>query len=286
MTNTTERPSILQTFEMTTDDFNKIRDLIYKHAGIVIGEAKKEMVYGRLVRRLRELGLTRFDQYLDILSKDLGSETEKFINSLTTNLTSFFREAHHFPILTKHVSENRGNRTINIWCAAASTGEEPYSIAMTMADLFSPNPAPVKITATDLDTSVLEVAKAGIYNTPEVMKIPGNKAKIYFTAGKDLPANKMQVREDIRKMIAFSQLNLLSPRWNVQGPFDAIFCRNVLIYFDRPTQRRILERFIPLLRPNGLLFVGHSESLFHSSDIFKSVGHTAYEPIIEPSLKK
>ena len=277
MTGNIRRPAALQSFDMTANDFNKIRDLIYKHAGIVIGEAKKEMVYGRLVRRLRDLELDSFEQYLDLLEKDRGSETEKFINSLTTNLTSFFRESHHFPILANHISQTRGTRTATIWCAAASTGEEPYSIAMTMADLFGLASPPVKIIATDLDTSVIEIGKAGRYQETEVMKLPDNKAKTYFKPDDSPDSKKMQVRDELKRMISFSQLNLLAPRWTVQGPVDAIFCRNVLIYFDRPTQRKILERFCPLLRPNGLLFVGHSESLFHSSDLFKSIGHTTYE---------
>lgn len=269
-------PIAAKSFEMSEADFNKIRALIYRHAGIVISPTKREMVYGRLVRRLRDLGITGFDKYVEIIERNRSDELEKFINAMTTNLTSFFREAHHFPILAKHLSLMRPNHLINIWCSASSTGEEPYSIAMTAADTLGLANPGVRILATDLDTAVLETAKAGIYPTTDVLKLPTNTVRQYFKPDTFKPMTHMRVRDEIKRLVTFNKLNLLSDFWNIPSSLDAIFCRNVLIYFDRSTQRKILERFAPLLRQDGLLFVGHSESLLHSSDLFKPLGNTVY----------
>lgn len=270
-------PIALKSFEMTEADFNKIRALIYRHAGIVLTPAKREMVYGRLVKRLRDLSITSFDKYVELIERNRNDELENFINALTTNLTAFFREAHHFPILAKHISTMRESHSINIWCSAASTGEEPYSLAMTAAEVCGLINPGVSITATDLDTTVLATARAGVYSTSDVLKLPVDKVKQYFRPDPLKPNSHMRVRDELKQMISFSKLNLLDPTWKVPGSLDAIFCRNVLIYFDRPTQRKILERFSPLLRPDGLLFVGHSESLYHSTDLFKPIGNTVYK---------
>lgn len=262
-------------FSFTDKDFERVRDLIYQRAGISLSPAKQDMVYSRLARRLRATGMRSFAEYLARLERGDAEEMEAFTNSLTTNLTSFFREPHHFPLLAEHV-QKLGNRPISLWCSASSTGEEPYSMAMTMADLYGSLTPPVRIVASDLDTRVLEVARNGVYPYERVEKLPGDKLKRYFFKGAGRQEGNVRVRKELRDMIDFCQINLLDDTWPIRGPFDAIFCRNVMIYFDKPTQYKILRKFVPLLRPDGLLFAGHSESFFHAVDLFKSLGKTVY----------
>jgi chemotaxis protein methyltransferase CheR len=264
-------------FHFTDQDFERVRKLIYDHAGIALNDGKRDMVYSRLARRLRATGLRSFDDYLALLEKDDPAEWEAFTNALTTNLTSFFREAHHFPILAEHVAKHKGHHPITLWCSASSTGEEPYSMAMTMVDLFGSYTPPVQILATDLDTNVLSKAKAGIYPLDRLEKMPAEKLKRFFLKGTGQQAGMARVRPELSNMITFRQLNLLDDYWPIRGPFDAIFCRNVMIYFDKPTQYKILQKFAPLLRAEGLLLVGHSESLYHAADLFKLIGKTVYE---------
>jgi chemotaxis protein methyltransferase CheR len=263
-------------FSFTDRDFERVRDLIYQRAGISLSPAKQDMVYSRLARRLRATGIRSFAEYLARLERGDDEEMEAFTNSLTTNLTSFFREPHHFPLLAQHV-QKLGNRPISLWCSASSTGEEPYSMAMTMADLYGSLTPPVRIVASDLDTHVLEVARNGVYPYERVEKLSGDKLKRYFFKGAGRQEGNVRVRKELRDMIDFCQINLLDDSWPIRGPFDAIFCRNVMIYFDKPTQYQILRKFVPLLRPDGLLFAGHSESFFHAVDLFKSLGKTVYE---------
>jgi chemotaxis protein methyltransferase CheR len=262
-------------FSFTDRDFERVRDLIYQRAGISLSPAKQDMVYSRLARRLRATGMRSFAEYLARLERGDEEEMEAFTNSLTTNLTSFFREPHHFPLLAEHVQQ-LGNRPISLWCSASSTGEEPYSMAMTMADLYGSLTPPVRIVASDLDTHVLEVARNGVYPYERVEKLSGDKLKRYFFKGAGRQEGNVRVRKELRDMIDFCQINLLDDTWPIRGPFDAIFCRNVMIYFDKPTQYQILRKFVPLLRPDGLLFAGHSESFFHAVDLFKSLGKTVY----------
>ena len=265
-------------FHFTLQDFEKVRRLIYAHAGISLNDSKEDMVYSRLARRLRATGIRSFSEYLSILERDdNAAEWQAFVNALTTNLTSFFREPHHFPILAEHVQKYRGIREIMLWCSASSTGEEPYSMAMTMMDLFKSNTPPVKILATDLDTNVLAKAEAGVYPLERLEKIPEDKVKRFFLKGKGAHAGYAKVRPELRNMITFRQLNLLDKTWPIRGPFDAIFCRNVMIYFDKPTQLEILKKFAPLLQPDGLMFAGHSESFHHAADIFKLRAKTVYQ---------
>ena len=263
-------------FEFTPRDFARVRALIYKQAGISLSEAKQEMVYSRLARRLRAKGLTTFEAYLDGLERgaDAG-EWEAFTNALTTNLTAFFREEHHFPILSEHVLGRGGS--ITIWCSASSTGEEPYSIAMTACEAFGTLTPPVSIVATDIDTSVLETASNGVYPFERIEKLSPDRIKHFFQRGTGTREGLVRVRPELRKLVTFKPLNLLAPGWPVSGPFDAIFCRNVMIYFDKPTQGQILSRFVPLLQPEGLLFAGHSENFLHVSDAFNLRGKTVYE---------
>ncbi|MBI3141060.1 MAG: chemotaxis protein CheR [Rhodocyclales bacterium] len=263
-------------FEFTAADFERIRKLIYEHAGIALSPVKHDMVYSRLARRLRACGDKSFAQYLARLERGDRAEWETFVNALTTNLTSFFREAHHFEVLAKHLAAIREKRPIKIWCCAASTGEEPYSIAMTAVDAFSSFSPPVSILASDLDTSVLAQGSRGVYAEERVAKLPRDLVSRFFQRDAAAPG-QLRVRPELQRLVAFRRINLLDASWPVQGPLDAIFCRNVMIYFDKPTQYRILQKFVPLLREDGLLFAGHSESLLHAADLFRPLGRTVYE---------
>ncbi len=264
-------------FVFTAKDFERVRELIYDHAGISLNASKQDMVYSRLARRLRATGINNFREYLALLESNNEAEWEAFANSLTTNLTSFFRESHHFPLLAEHVIKHKGRHPIALWCSAASTGEEPYSMAMAMVDAFGSFTPPVTILATDLDTSVLAKADAGVYPMERVEKLSADVIKRFFLKGAGAQAGFVRVRPELRAMITFRQVNLLNSDWPVRGPLDAIFCRNVMIYFDKETQLKILQRFAPLLQPDGLLFAGHSESFHHATHLFKLQGKTVYE---------
>ncbi len=266
----------LREFSFSSVDFERIRKLIYQHAGISLSPAKQDMVYSRLARRLRATGKTSFASYLDDLERHGGEEWERFVNALTTNLTSFFREPHHFPIFADHLRKLGGRRPIRIWCSAASTGEEPYSIAMTVVEALGSNATNVSIVASDLDTNVLATAQKGIYPIERVEKLPTERLRQFFLKGAGAQQGFVSVRPELRRMVEFQQINLLDNTYPVKGPLDVIFCRNVMIYFDKPTQYKILSRFAPLMQPDGLLFAGHSESFLHASDLFKSLGKTVY----------
>ncbi|NMG34779.1 chemotaxis protein CheR [Azoarcus sp. TTM-91] len=263
-------------FEFTASDFEKVRKLIHEHAGIALSPAKQDMVYSRLARRLRACGDRTFAQYLTRLERD-RSEWETFVNSLTTNLTSFFREAHHFDILAEQLKKVAEKRTIKIWCCAASTGEEPYSLAITACEAFDSLNPPVQILATDIDTAVLAHGEAGSYRQERVERLSPERLRKFFLRGTGDQGGVVKVRPELRRLITFRRINLLEANWSVQGPLDAIFCRNVMIYFDKPTQYGILKRFQPLLRPDGQLFAGHSESFMHAADLFRSRGRTVYQ---------
>jgi chemotaxis protein methyltransferase CheR len=275
---TTARPDTGgREFAFTAADFEHVRKLIYAHAGISLSATKQDMVYSRLARRLRETRQKSFADYLALLERGDKSEWEKFVNSLTTNLTSFFREPHHFPILAEHLKKLQGRSPIKIWCSAASTGEEPYSIAMTVVEAFNSFNTPVSIVASDLDTNVLATAAKGVYPRDRVDKISSERLSRFFIKGTGVQEGEFVVKPELRRLITFQRLNLLEPNWSVRGPLDALFCRNVMIYFDKPTQYKILARFTPLMSDNGLLFAGHSESFLHAADLFRSQGKTVYE---------
>jgi len=264
-------------YTFVQSDFERIKKLIYQHAGISLSSSKQNMVYSRLARRVRINGFNNFHEYLNFLERGSPEEWEAFTNALTTNLTAFFREQHHFPILEKHVEQRKNQKKIQLWCSASSTGEEPYSMAMAMVQAFKTFTPPVHILATDLDTNVLAKAQLGVYPLDKLEKIPKEKLKQFFLKGKGHHAGSARVRPELRNMITFRQLNLLDESWPIRGPFDAIFCRNVMIYFDKPTQYKILKKFVPLLAPDGLLFAGHSESFQHAIDLFKLREKTVYE---------
>jgi len=276
MTTLSEKDATAREFFFTDQDFQRIRKLIYDHAGISLSDAKKDMVYSRLGRRLRATGLSSFKEYLGLLENDDVIEWEAFVNSLTTNLTSFFREPHHFPLLAEHLSKVKHRKPIDLWCNAASTGEEPYTMAMTVVETFGTFTPPVHILATDLDTNVLRKAQSGIYPIDRVEKLSPEVLKRYFLRGTGENAGFVQVRKELRNMITFRQLNLLDAKYPIHGPFEAIFCRNVMIYFDKPTQYNILKKFVPFMRSDGLLFAGHSESFQHAADLFHIRAKTVY----------
>jgi chemotaxis protein methyltransferase CheR len=275
-TTSQDRPESSKEFDFTHRDFDRVRDLIYKRAGIALAESKQEMVYSRLARRLRATGIASFVQYLDMLERGGDAdEWEAFTNALTTNLTSFFRESHHFPILADFVKSLK--EPVTVWCSASSTGEEPYSIAITLCEAFGTLTPPAQIIATDIDTNVLATGANGVYPMDRIEKMSPERMKKFFLRGKGAQEGYVRVRPELRKMITFKQLNLLGDSWPVSGPFDVIFCRNVMIYFDKPTQSKILSRFVPLMKPNALLFAGHSENFLYVSDALKLKGKTVYE---------
>jgi chemotaxis protein methyltransferase CheR len=266
-------------FAFTASDFAKVRELIYARAGISLSDHKRDMVYSRLARRLRARGLDSFAIYLAQLEReDDPAEWEAFTNALTTNLTAFFRESHHFPLLAAHVANRRG--PVSIWCCAASTGEEPYSIAITLQEAMGQRAASdARILATDLDTQVLARGDRGVYTADSVKGLSPERLRNFFLRGTGANAGQAKVKPVLRSMIRFEALNLMDATWQAakQGPFDAIFCRNVMIYFDKPTQGRILERFAPLLKPDGILFAGHSENFTYVTRSFRLRGQTVYE---------
>jgi chemotaxis protein methyltransferase CheR len=264
-------------FDMSTRDFERVCKLIHHRAGISLNSSKRTMVYSRLARRLRATGKSSFEEYLDWLESAGAGEWQDFVNALTTNLTSFFREAHHFEVLEEHLRKLRGKDRINIWCCAASTGEEPYTIAISAMQAFASLDPPVRVLATDIDTNVLETARAAAYRDDTVAKLDPDIVRKYFLRGSGANAGYVRVRPEVAGLVTFRQLNLLEPQWSLRTGFDAIFCRNVMIYFDKETQFSILRRFAPLLAPGGLLFVGHSENFSQARDTFRLLGKTVYE---------
>lgn len=266
-------------FEFTPRDFARVRALIYRQAGISLSEGKHEMVYSRLARRLRARGMNSFAEYLDSLENgtDDSEEWVAFTNALTTNLTAFFREAHHFPVLAEHL---RGRATpLSIWCSASSTGEEPYSIAMTACEVFGTLTPPVTIVATDIDTNVLQTAANGVYPMERVEKMERERLKHFFQRGKGAQSGMVRVRPELRQLVTFQPLNLLAPSWALNGPFDAIFCRNVMIYFDAPTKARLIERYTQMIKLGGWLYIGHSESLLGAHPGLELIGRTVYRRV-------
>lgn len=270
-------------FHFTAQDFQRVRKLIYDHAGISLGESKQELVYSRLSRRLRATGIRTFGEYLKLLEQNDEREWEVFANSLTTNLTSFFREQHHFPLLAEQLKKIGHGHPIVLWCSASSTGEEPYSMAMTAIDAFNSFTPPVKIVATDLDTNVLDAARRGVYSMDRVEKLDKDLIKRFFFKGTGDQEGFVKVRPELQNMITFRKLNLLDATWPIRDKVDAIFCRNVMIYFDKDTQLAILKKMAPLLRGEGLLYAGHSENFYHAEGYFKLRGKTVYE--LSPQMK-
>ncbi|MGF1741997.1 protein-glutamate O-methyltransferase CheR [Vibrio profundum] len=267
-----------QEFELTAKDFKFIQWFMHKSVGIYLNDRKRAMVYGRVSRQLRRLGFTRFSQYRELIEGD-KSEQIHFINSLTTNKTDFFREYHHFEFIEKVLMAEWKDENLNrlrIWSAGCSTGQEPYSF---IAKLYSLGVLEwcedVKLLASDLDTKVLEHAKKGVYSEEAIQTIPEQYLKNCFVRGKQDQAGAIKIKSALQKFIKFAQINLLDA-WPMSTQFDLISCRNVMIYFDKPTQEKLLKRFHQQLKPNGVLFLGHSESVGACADIFHHLGHTIY----------
>ncbi len=253
----------------------KIGSLIYQRAGIVLTTQKKDMVYNRLSRRLRELNIDSFTGYIQMLeSSPHSDEWQSFINALTTNLTSFFREPYHFPILAEHARKHK--RNYSVWCTAASTGEEPFSIAMTLADVLGAQTSGPRIWATDIDTEVLQKASRSVYRLNDIASLSEEHKKAYFLRGTGEQQGLVKVRNELSASVHYQQLNLLDANWDVPGPFDAIFCRNVMIYFDQKTQQTLLQRFARMLKKDGILFAGHSEHFGNSHGPFRLRGQSVY----------
>ena len=265
-------------FAYTQKDFERVRRLIRARAGIALNDSKQNMVYNRLVKRIRALRLTSFADYLAQLDDPAHEEWQQFVNALTTNLSHFFREEYHFPILAAHLKALRRPQ-LRIWSAAASTGEEPYSIAITLCEAFGTLTPPASVLATDVDTAVLETAERAVYSMERVEPVSQERLKRFFLSGTGRNTGYARVRPEVTRLVQFRELNLSDARWDLQGPFDAVFCRNVMIYFDKPTQREILQRIARVLAPDGLLFAGHSESFLHAGELFQAVGKTVYRPL-------
>jgi len=277
----TRLPDPEREYEFHGADFQRVRDRIYELAGIRLGDNKQNMVYSRLSRRLRATRIDSFAEYLARLDGDPAfrdAEQQEFINALTTNLTSFYREAHHFPVLSQFLagleSPARG------WCAAASTGEEVYTIAMTMVEAAGQRD-PGSLLATDIDTKVLETARRGAYKLEAAQACGDARLHRFFLRGHGANEGLVRVRPELARLVRLERLNLLEERWPLladsAGRLDFVFCRNVMIYFDRPTQREILRRIAAHMRPGALLFVGHSENFTDCRDQFQLRGKTVYQ---------
>jgi chemotaxis protein methyltransferase CheR len=270
----------LREFEYTFDDFNVLRQMSNQHSGILVPDDKFDMFYSRLAKRVRLLGFTTVKQYCQYLQQHPDQEFTEFINSVTTNLTSFFREKHHFDYLAKTVipellKSKHHERQIKIWSAGCSTGEEPYTLAITLLE-HVPESWNIKILATDLDTNVLATAAQGVYPWDRVSSLPNETINRWFQRGTGSQANNVRVKNQLKQLIHFNQLNLMK-EWPMTGCFDFIFCRNVLIYFDKETKEGLANRFAKLLRDGGHLFIGHSESLHQLDTPFKLIGNTVYK---------
>lgn len=266
-------------YTLSDREFNCIRGLVRDHSGISLSDAKRQLVYSRLAKRLRNLSLDSFGEYCEMLKSGHEDEIINFTNAITTNLTSFFRENHHFEYLTSTVlpelmKARAASRRIRIWSAGCSTGEEPYSIAITVKENV-PSDWDVKILATDLDSNVVQTASNGVYAKERVEGMHKQRLHHWFWRGKGANADKVRVVPELQDIITFRQLNLMHD-WPMQHQVDVIFCRNVVIYFDKPTQKVLFERYAGQLADDGYLFVGHSESLFKVTDKFHLVGNTIY----------
>jgi len=270
-------------FCFTDRDFEAVRKRLYDHAGISLNDSKRDLVYSRLSRRLRALRIGSFGAYLRLLDSAQGeSELVHFINALTTNLTAFFREPHHFDYLAEEalpeaLRRHEHDRRVRFWSAGCSTGEEPYSMAMIVRENLPPRQCwDLKILATDLDSNVVAKAAGGQYTAERISGISRARAHKWFHRVQG--ADRVQVDPALRELITFKQLNLMHD-WPMRGPFDLIFCRNVVIYFDKPTQRRLFERYADILVDGGYLFLGHSESMYRLTDRFELVGRTIYRKV-------
>ncbi|MDX5996139.1 chemotaxis protein CheR [Shewanella oneidensis MR-1] len=267
--------SMEREFNYTPAHFNHARTILYRLAGIKLADSKDALVYSRLVRRIRQLKLAGFSEYFTYLA-ECESEHQEFINALTTNQTAFFREHHHFDILKQYLQTHPQTR--RIWCAASSTGEEPYSIAMSVAEHFGTFQTPIEIIASDIDSVVLSKAEKGIYPIDRLSAVSDIRKKRFFHRGIGAQQGNVRVIPELRQMLQFTRINLLDESWPISTPIDVIFCRNVMIYFDRVTQEVILKHMMSTLTPTGLYIAGHSENFAMFPDIVTACGRTTYKP--------
>ena len=274
------------TVKLTDEDFIFICKFVYQNTGIVLNDSKREMLYRRLTRIVRERKLRSFSEYCQLLKTQGDVEKDYFINAITTNLTSFFRENHHFEFLANEELPRlmkskkpmaNGKKRLRIWSSASSTGEEPYSIAITLLEVMKNDLAKwdTKILATDIDSNVLAKGKSGVYDSKRVEDLSQQRKEAYFYQGCGDSKSNVKVHDKMKKLITFKQLNLLHD-WPMKGPFDVIFCRNVIIYFDKATQQELFSRYYELLAPGGVLFLGHSENLGNYQQYFDNVGRTIF----------
>ncbi len=272
-------------FKFTQKDFDFLRTISNTRTGIVVSDEKFDMFYARLSRRIRKLGLGDFKQYCDFIEADKsGDEVLELVNAITTNLTAFFRENHHFEflsntVLPKILIENKNERKIRIWSAGCSTGEEPYSLAITLKENLPANLHwDIQILATDIDSNVLAAASKGVYAEARVKDMPKKLLRDWFMKGQGVNAGSVRVKPGARSLINFGQLNLME-NWNVGDIKDVIFCRNVVIYFDRESKTKLINRYADNLKDGGYLFIGHSESLYKITDRFELIGNTIYQKV-------
>lgn len=279
--NVADAPTRAREFQFSDTDFCALRDLVKQLTGINLADSKRELVYGRVSRRLRTLGLKRFSDYRQLLEGDDESELIEFCNAMTTNLTAFFRESHHFDYMRDHfllprVNDPGASRRIRIWSAACSSGEEPYSLAMTICEAIPDwKRWDIKILATDIDSEILARAQRGIYNEDRVKGLDPRRLERFFRPAAGAAQPSYQVDPAIAGLVTFKQINLTHDL-PMKGPLDLVVCRNVIIYFDKDTQRALFNRIAKLQRPNDLLFLGHSESLFKVSNDYNLIGKTIY----------
>ncbi len=274
-------------FCLSDSEFAKMQKIIRDMTGISMSDAKRQLVYRRVEGRLKALGMTSFKDYLAFLESGHPDEVELFSNAVTTNLTSFFRENHHFEFLRDTIlpeivkKKAKGAKRLRIWSAGCSTGEEPYSLAITLSESMR-NLAgwDAKLLCTDLDSDVLATASKGIYPIARIEKVPVAQKKRWFQKCDSQGEQQVRVRDELRDLIVFKQLNLMH-EWPMRGKFDIIFCRNVIIYFDKPTQRVLMERYAQFLEDGGYLIIGHSESLYNVSNEFDLLGKTIYRKKIK-----
>ena len=263
-------------FAWTDTDFDRVQTMIYKRAGISLHDGKHAMVYSRLSRRLRDTGYQSFKEYLSWLESSDGPEWQEFVNALTTNLTSFFREQHHFEIFSEYLKSKPAATTWKVWCSASSTGEEPYSIVMTALDALGPR-ANFSLMASDIDSKVLASAQQGVYRLDGLKGIDADRMQRYFLRGRATNEGMVMIKPELKKFVEFLIVNLIKNDWPFREQFDAVFCRNVMIYFDAATQRQVLERIHKVMKPGAQLFVGHAENFSDSRDLFVLKGKTVYE---------
>jgi chemotaxis protein methyltransferase CheR len=271
---------------LSDHEFVLLRDLIKAHSGIALNEFKRPLLQARLAKRLRQLGLQSYREYYDYLMRHdrRAEERDCFISALTTNTTAFFREPHHFEYLTQvwlpaqRARAQRGAaRTLRIWSSACSTGEEAYSLAISLWEALQPQTGwELYLLASDIDTDALNSARAGVYPQESIAQVPAPLRR-YFQTGTGALAGLVRVVPKIRAMVTFARINLLGVPWPSWTRFDCIFCRNVVIYFDGPTKQALVSRLATALQPDGLLVLGHSESLLGSGSRFRPLGKTIYQ---------